>query len=118
MTHTFEDDAIKIIPNHSAPYDTISKGKVGNSITINTSYKIPGGGIISDVEDMSRFIIALEQDKLIKPETWKLMTTEVKTNSGEKTYYGYWDFHLLMAYSFCLQLFGMVACNKVLLQQF
>lgn len=88
MTHTFDDDPSKIIVNRSAPYDMIRKGELGNSIYVNSSYKIPGGGLISDVEDMCRFIIALEHGKLIKPETWKQMTTEVKTNSGGKTYYG------------------------------
>jgi len=89
MTHTFQDDPLKIIVHRSAPYDTIRKGELGNSVYVNTSYKIPGGGIISDVEDMSRFMIAIQQGKLIKPETWKQMITEVKTNSGEKTYYGF-----------------------------
>lgn len=89
MIHTYEDDALKIIPNRSAPYDTIRKGEVGNSVFVNSSYKIPGGGLISDVEDMSRFMIAIQQGKLIKPATWKQMITEVKTNNGGKTYYGF-----------------------------
>ncbi|MEX8549031.1 MAG: serine hydrolase domain-containing protein [Mucilaginibacter sp.] len=89
MTHTYEDEPLKIIPNRSAPYDTISKGVVGNSAYVNTSYKIPGGGIISDVNDMSRFMIALQQGKLVKPATWKQMTTEVKTAKGGPTYYGF-----------------------------
>lgn len=89
MTHTSEDDALKIIANRSAPYDTIRKGEVGNSVFVNSSYKIPGGGLISDVEDMSRFMIAIQQGKLVKPSTWKQMITEVKTNSGGKTFYGF-----------------------------
>ena len=89
MTHTYEDDPLKIIHNRAAPYDTIRTGELGNSVFVNTSYKIPGGGLISDVEDMSRFMIALQQGKLVKPSTWQQMITEVKTTKGERTYYGF-----------------------------
>lgn len=89
MIHTSADNPLKIIHNRSAPYDTIRTGEVGNSVAVNSSYKIPGGGLISNVEDMCLFMIALQQDRLLKPSTWKQMITEVKTTKGIPTQYGF-----------------------------
>lgn len=89
MVNTYADDPLKIIYNRSAPYDTIRTGQIGNSVFVNTSYKIPGGGLISNVQDMSRFMIALQQGKLVKPSTWQQMIKEVKTAKGAPTHYGF-----------------------------
>jgi serine beta-lactamase-like protein LACTB, mitochondrial len=95
MIHTYADDPFKIIQNRSAPYDTIISNTVGNSIAVNTSYKIPGGGLVSNVEDMSLFIIALQLNRLVKPETWQRMITEVTTRRGDSTNYGFgWELGL------------------------
>lgn len=88
MDQTFEDDPRKIIAQRSENYDTIAGGIVVNSLPVNTSYKVPGGGLISNAYDMSNFLVALQQDKLLKKETWKHMTTETKTSGGEPTHYG------------------------------
>jgi hypothetical protein len=83
---------------------------VGNSIAVNTSYKIPGGGLISDVEDMSLFIIALQLRKLVKPETWELMTTEVTTTKGDSTNYGFgWELGLPAIEGLATATFGNMA---------
>lgn len=89
MVNTFADNPLQIIYNRSAPYDTIRTGYIGNSVFVNTSYKIPGGGLISNVRDMSMFIIALQQGKLVTANTWKQMITEVKTTKGVPTHYGF-----------------------------
>ena len=89
MTNTFADDPLKIISNRSAPYDTIRTGQIGNSVFVNTSYKIPGGGLISTAQDMAKFMIALQEGKLLNQTTWKQMITEVKTTKGVPTHYGF-----------------------------
>jgi CubicO group peptidase (beta-lactamase class C family) len=88
MTQTYQDDPLQLIPGRSSNYDTIMRGIVRNSAFVNTSYKIPGGGLLSTVGDMSKFLIALQNGKLINLKTWQLMTTEVKTSKGTPTHYG------------------------------
>ena len=88
MTQTYQDDPLQLIPGRSSNYDTIMRGIVRNSAFVNTSYKIPGGGLLSTVSDMSKFLIALQNGKLINLKTWQLMTTEVKTSKGTPTHYG------------------------------
>lgn len=87
MLNTYQDDPQQIITNRSAFYDKVD-GKLTNSLPVNTSYKVPGGGLLSDANDMARFMIALQQGKLLKPATWNHMITEVKTSKGEPTHYG------------------------------
>ena len=42
---------------------------------MDSSYKIPGGGLVSTAEDLVTFGAALTDGKLVKPETLKLMWT-------------------------------------------
>ena len=88
MTNTMADDPRKIILNRSANYDTVASGTVVNSVPVNTSYKIPGGGILSTAGDMANFLIGLQKNSLVNKESWTKMTTEVYTEGGEPTHYG------------------------------
>jgi CubicO group peptidase (beta-lactamase class C family) len=54
----------------------------------DTSYKIPGGGLCSTVEDLAKFAIALQTGLLLKKETLDQMWTSQKNTAGQTTNYG------------------------------
>jgi serine beta-lactamase-like protein LACTB, mitochondrial len=56
---------------------------------MDSSYKIPGGGLLSTAEDLARFAIAVQNGVLIKPETFAAMSQSQKTRDGNETGYGY-----------------------------
>ncbi len=82
------DDLFTIIPNRAQGYQKSAGGELRNSGLLDTSYKIPAGGLASTVEDLARFAIALQQGALVKPETLTLMWTRQKTRDGKETNYG------------------------------
>lgn len=83
MTHTQDDDVHRIILHRAQGYQKVKGGEIVNSDLADTSYKIPGGGLISDAEDMARFEAALLNNKLLRPETRQSMWT--KQTSGGST---------------------------------
>ena len=82
------DDVLEIIPNRAQGYFKIPSGELRNSTLADTSYKIPGGGFCSTVEDLARFAIAVQTGKLVKKETLDQMWTKQKTRDGKETSYG------------------------------
>ena len=74
MTHTFVDDSYEIVAHRARGYRNDS-GKVQNAGPMDSSYKIPGGGLVSTAEDIVKFGAALTDGKLVRPETLKLMWT-------------------------------------------
>lgn len=82
------DDVFEIIPNRAQGYFKTSSGQLRNSTLADTSYKIPGGGFCSTVEDLARFAIAVQTVKLVKKETLEKMWTKQKTSDGKETSYG------------------------------
>jgi serine beta-lactamase-like protein LACTB len=85
MTHTFVDDVYLIIPNRARGYQ-VHDGKVENAGLMDSSYKIPGGGLVSTAEDFVRFGSALMDGKILKSETLRLLwsPTGVPTLNGGK----------------------------------
>jgi CubicO group peptidase (beta-lactamase class C family) len=63
-------------------------GGIYNAALHDTSMKIPGGGLLSTAEDLVRFGIALQTDRLVSPATREAMWTETKTASGESANVG------------------------------
>lgn len=55
---------------------------------MDPSYKIPGGGWLSTAADMVRFGLALQADTLLKPESFRHMTTMQRVAGKEDTFYG------------------------------
>jgi CubicO group peptidase (beta-lactamase class C family) len=58
---------------------------------MDSSYKIPGGGLVSTAEDLVRFGVALMDGKLLKPETLTQMWTasgKPGLSNGRPTPYG------------------------------
>jgi serine beta-lactamase-like protein LACTB len=88
MNHTRVDDISQIIPNRARGYGLGRNGVLQNTGLADTSNKIPAGGLVSTVEDISRFAIALRSGKLLKPETLEQMWTLQKTREGKPVPYG------------------------------
>jgi len=88
MEQTQADDFFAVIPHRTRWYHKDKSGLVRNAGVLDSSYKIPGGGLISSADDMARFEAAILADKLIKRATRELMWTSQKTEDGKPTGYG------------------------------
>jgi CubicO group peptidase (beta-lactamase class C family) len=87
MNNMRDDSSLDIIPRRAHGYQLVD-GKVINCILSDTSNKIPGGGLISTSEDLVKFMLALEQGKLVRKETYARMMTPGKLKDGKLTKYG------------------------------
>lgn len=76
------------IEHRAVGYRKSSNGEMVRSTDTDVSWKLPGGGFISNVGDLSRFSIALMEGQLVQPETFTKMRTAQKLKSGEATGYG------------------------------
>lgn len=88
MEHIRVDSVADIIPNRAQGYRLTEKGVLTNSPLADTSYKVPGGGFVSTAEDLARFAVALQTDRLLKRETLELMYTPQRLKDGKETSYG------------------------------
>jgi serine beta-lactamase-like protein LACTB, mitochondrial len=88
MTVIRADSVFDIIPHRADGYARVADGKLRNCGLADTSYKIPGGGLLSNAEDMARLAIAVQNGKLLKPETMALMSAKQKLKDGKETSYG------------------------------
>jgi serine beta-lactamase-like protein LACTB, mitochondrial len=82
------DSVADIIPNRAQGYRITDKGVLTNSPLADNSYKVPGGGFVSTAEDLARFAVALQTDRLLKRETMELMYAPQKLKDGKETTYG------------------------------
>jgi len=88
MERTGPDDVGAVIPDRARGYRRGPDGEVRNSALIDTSCKVPGGGLVSTAEDMARFAIALQAGKLVKRETLEAMFAPQKSRDGKAVGYG------------------------------
>ena len=88
MEETQVDNFFAVIPHRTRWYHKNNSGIVENAGVLDSSYKIPGGGLISSADDMARYAAAMLADKLVKPTTRQLMWTSQKTSDGTPTGYG------------------------------
>jgi CubicO group peptidase (beta-lactamase class C family) len=88
MQHIGPDDTFAIIPHRARGYQLSASKKLENCGLADTSYKIPGGGLISTAGDLVTFALALNAGKLVKPETRDLMFTEQLPRGGATGHYG------------------------------
>ncbi len=88
MEETRDDDFFAIVPHRTRFYHKDSAGLVQNAGVLDSSYKIPGGGLISSADDMARFEIAVLANKLVKPATREMMWTPQKPADGSPDDYG------------------------------
>ena len=75
------------IPNRTVGYRK-RQNKIGISSNSDVSWKLGGGGYISNIDDLTKLGEGLIAGKLVKPETLKLMWTPRKTSTGKQTSYG------------------------------
>ncbi|MGA9507947.1 MAG: serine hydrolase domain-containing protein [Candidatus Sulfotelmatobacter sp.] len=90
MTHTFVDDQYTIVPHRARGYRT-QNGELQNAGPMDSSYKIPGGGLVSTAEDFVRFGLALMGGKIVKPETLATLWTATGVpdlSDGKPSTYG------------------------------
>lgn len=87
MTRTFVDDVYTIIPNRARGYRKTQAWEIQNAPLHDTSIKVPGGGLVTTVEDLARFAIGINTNKLVKPETLTQMWTKPKTSDGKEQGY-------------------------------
>jgi serine beta-lactamase-like protein LACTB, mitochondrial len=88
MDHTQPDNRFEIIPYRTRFYTKTESGTVQNADFLDSSYKIPGGGLISSAEDMAHFVTAIFNDKLLKHATEEMMWTPLKPSDGSEDHYG------------------------------
>lgn len=55
---------------------------------VDTSYKRPGGGLVSTAPDMARFAVAILNQKLVNSETLAAMWTNQKLSNGKESPWG------------------------------
>jgi CubicO group peptidase (beta-lactamase class C family) len=87
MEHTQADDFFAVIPHRTRWYHKDKAGVARNAGVLDSSYKIPGGGLISSADDMARFEAAILADKLLKRTTRDLMWAILKPTEGKPSHY-------------------------------
>ena len=87
MEETQPDDFFAIIQHRTRWYHRDKSGVVRNAGVLDSSYKIPGGGLISSADDMARFEAAILADKLVQRATRDLMWTILKPTEGKPSRY-------------------------------
>lgn len=88
MEHTGADDVFRIIPHRAHGYRLTLDGRIENCALVDTSNKIPGGGLLSTAGDLILFASALERGDLVKPATRDRMFTPQFTRGGRPVPYG------------------------------
>jgi CubicO group peptidase (beta-lactamase class C family) len=88
MDSTRDDSQRDIIPHRTRGYTKTRDGRVVNAVLADTSNKIPGGGYVSTSDDLIRFALAWQQEKLLKRATMNMQTEKQKLLDGSFTGYG------------------------------
>jgi serine beta-lactamase-like protein LACTB, mitochondrial len=92
MTVTRLENQGEIVQNRSRQYVHAGGGGVANAPFADLSVKWAGGGMISTVEDLARFAIALDRGVLLRPDTLETMYEPMTLADGTRTDYGLgWD---------------------------
>jgi len=88
MEQTGVDEVSRIISQRARGYSRTQEGSWNNTALVDTSNKIPAGGLVSTVEDLSKFAIALRKGTLVSKASLEQMWTRQKTREGKETSYG------------------------------
>ncbi|MBK1896099.1 serine hydrolase [Chryseobacterium paridis] len=92
MTHTLFGDSRDVIPHFAPTYRYRNNGKIGgegkwtNDYYIFPDFTRTGAGINSTAEDLAKWILDLQNGKLLKtPEALNRMWSPIKMNNGTPT---------------------------------
>jgi CubicO group peptidase (beta-lactamase class C family) len=88
MESARDDSVFAIVPHRARGYFRHGDGTLANAPLTDTSNRIPGGGLVANVEDVARFASALQRGLLVKPETLQMALTPQKLRGGRGTGYG------------------------------
>lgn len=87
MSSTYFDHVSAIVPRRARQY--VREGRaLLNAPYADLSNKWAGGGMLSTAEDLVRFHLALDEGKLLKPETRQQMYAPHRLSDGSMTTYG------------------------------
>jgi len=81
MSATAMDDPAAIIAHRVRGYDD-ADGRLRNAQFVDVSNRFAGGGTIGTVPDLLRFMMALNDGKLLKPSSLAIMYTPTRTRDG------------------------------------
>jgi CubicO group peptidase (beta-lactamase class C family) len=88
MEHTGADDVFQIVPHRAHGYRRTLDGRIENCALVDTSSKIPGGGLLSTAGDLILFAGALERGDLVKAATRDSMFAPQLMRDGRPVPYG------------------------------
>jgi CubicO group peptidase (beta-lactamase class C family) len=88
MNETKVDDLSSLVANRARGYGLTKEGAWQNAGLVDTSNKIPAGGLISTVSDMVKFGNAFQAGKLVSKASFEQMTTPQKTTDSKQIPYG------------------------------
>ena len=88
MYDTQADNYFAVVQHRTRWYHRDKNGTVQNAGVLDSSYKIPGGGLVSSADDMAKFAAAMLGGKLLKPATQAALWTPQHTPDGNSTSYG------------------------------
>lgn len=83
MAATTRDTVAHSNPRRALGYRKGPDGEIEPSLLVDTSFKLAGGGLVSDVEDLARFGGALMEGKLLSESSLEQMFTPVELSNGE-----------------------------------
>ncbi|MDP2302189.1 MAG: serine hydrolase [Ignavibacteria bacterium] len=88
MKNSYLDYYNQIIPMRASMYTRNKKRVIENAPLVDHTFKFPGGGIISSIEDLLKFGSSLLNNTLLKQATIDSMLKPTILPSGEKRNYG------------------------------
>jgi len=88
LRHTVADFVDSLVPFRARWYTADTASGIRNARYVDNSYKWAGGGFLSTSEDLVRFGNAMLEGTLLRPETFRLLTTSQRLTNGRETGYG------------------------------
>jgi serine beta-lactamase-like protein LACTB, mitochondrial len=88
MASARTDDVYAIVPHRARGYFRSLSGEIRNARPIDSSDKLPGGGLCGTILDLAAFAAALQDDRLLSLRARHAMWTPQRLADGSATEYG------------------------------
>lgn len=88
ITSIRDDSVAALISYRARGYSRDSLGVTRNAAFLKSSYKTPGGGLVSTAGDLARFASRLQSGYVVRPATFVQMETKARTTNGREVPYG------------------------------